>query len=168
MVLKLKTPLSSIVQDKFNKLSYLPLPNASLKLFGFGAHSESNPAPSRRHREVGVVVGDFDKCNQQYQLRLSSGLHLCTIAVPGSRGDGCEGDGGTPYHQESQREVGHSSRSAEFLALLGVEDVTRTVATVESLITQLGSKCRYVISVEIKADVARFSRSKVYAFANYG
>lgn len=96
MVLKLKTPLSSIVPVKLNKLSYLPLPNASLKLFGFGAHSESNPAPSRRLREVSVLAGDFDKCNQQYQSRLSSGLHLCTVAMPGSGGDSCEGDGGAP------------------------------------------------------------------------
>ncbi len=96
MVLKLKTPLPLIVAVKFNKLSYLPLPNAALNSFGFGTLSESNSAPSLLLREVTVLAGDFDKCNQEYQSRLSSDLHLCTMAMADGRGDSCEGDGGAP------------------------------------------------------------------------
>lgn len=51
------------------------------------------------------------------------------------------------------------------VSALVVADVARTVATVKSLVTQLGSKSRCVISVEIKVDVPRLSRSRVLLIA---
>ena len=37
MVMKLRPPVSSVSPVAFNELSYIPLPNAALKLCGFGA-----------------------------------------------------------------------------------------------------------------------------------
>lgn len=96
MIIKLREPVVGIEPVQYNVDERVPSRNVELTLFGFGALSELNLAPSNLLRETEVLVGSFSECNRQYGSRLNEDIHICALGPTNGAEDACHGDGGAP------------------------------------------------------------------------
>lgn len=96
MIIKLRERVVGIEPVQYNVDERVPKQNAELTLFGFGAQSELNLAPSNVLRETAVIAGTFAACNRQYASRLDENIHICALGPANGAEDACHGDGGAP------------------------------------------------------------------------